>query len=72
MFLEGVNCFFYNIDAHNMHTYSPLWTHVRNSYPMSISEELSPGRFEDSRSHHWRLVVDGNVAYHLMHNAGKS
>ena len=29
------------------------------------------GRSGDSRSHHWRLVVDGNVAYHLTHNAGK-
>jgi hypothetical protein len=34
---------------------------------MSTSEGL-----RDSRSHHWRLVVDGNVVYHLMHNAGKS
>ena len=29
------------------------------------------GRSGDFRSHHWRLVVDGNVAYHLTHNAGK-
>jgi hypothetical protein len=33
--------------------------------PMSTSERLSTGRSGDSRSHHWRLVVDGNVAYHL-------
>jgi hypothetical protein len=48
---------------------------------MSTSKGLSTGNLEilevttgdeDSRSHHWRLVVDGNVAYHLTHNAGKS
>jgi hypothetical protein len=39
---------------------------------MSTSEGLSTGRSGDSRSHHWRLVVDKNVAYHLTHNAGKS
>jgi hypothetical protein len=25
----------------------------------------------DSRSYHWRFVVDGNVAYRLKHNADK-
>jgi hypothetical protein len=39
---------------------------------MSTFEGLSTGRSGDSRSHHWRLVVDGNVAYHLTRNAGKS
>jgi hypothetical protein len=39
---------------------------------MSTSEGLSTDRSGDSRSHQWRLVVDGNVAYHLTHNAGKS
>jgi hypothetical protein len=39
---------------------------------VSTSEGLSTGRSGDSRSHQWRLVVDGNVAYHLTHNAGKS
>jgi DMSO/TMAO reductase YedYZ molybdopterin-dependent catalytic subunit len=33
---------------------------------------MSTDRSRDSQSHHWRLVVDGNVAYHLTHNAGKS
>jgi hypothetical protein len=33
---------------------------------MSTFEGLSTGRSGDSRSHHWRLVVDGNVAYHLI------
>jgi hypothetical protein len=28
----------------------------------------STGRYGDSRSHQWRLVVEGNVAYHLTHN----
>jgi hypothetical protein len=39
---------------------------------MSTSEGLSTGRSEDSRSHHWRIVVYRNVAYHLTHNAEKS
>ena len=43
-----------------------------NPTPMSTFEGLSTGRSEDSRSHHWRLVVDGNVAYHLTCNTGKS
>jgi hypothetical protein len=43
-----------------------------NPTPMSTSERLSTGRSEDSRSHQWRLVVDGNVPYHLTHTAGKS
>jgi hypothetical protein len=38
---------------------------------MSTSEGLSTRRSEDSQSHHRRLVDDGNVAYHLTHNAGK-
>ena len=29
------------------------------------------GRSGDFRSHHWHLIVDGNVAYHLTHNVGK-
>jgi hypothetical protein len=43
-----------------------------NPTPMSTSEGLSTGSSGDSRSHQWHLVVDGNVAYHLTHNAGKS
>jgi hypothetical protein len=40
--------------------------------PTSTSKGLSTSRSGDSRSHHWCLVVDGNVAYHLTHNTGKS
>jgi hypothetical protein len=53
----------YNTDAHNTHAHSTL---------MSTSEGLSIGISGDSRSHQWRLVVDGNVAYDLTHNAGKT
>jgi hypothetical protein len=53
------------------HTLTPMKTHA-NPTPMSTSEGLSTGRSGDSRSHQWRLVVDGNVAYHLTYNAGKS
>jgi hypothetical protein len=51
------------------HPYEYRYT---NLTPMSTSEGLSTGRSGDSRSHHWRLVVDRNVVYHLTHNAGKS
>jgi hypothetical protein len=42
--------------------------------PMNVAvvDGLSTGTSGDSRSHHWRLVVDRNVAYHLTYNAGKS
>jgi hypothetical protein len=39
---------------------------------MSTSEGLGTDRSGDSRSHHWRLVVDVNIAYHLRYNVGKS
>jgi hypothetical protein len=47
------------------HTHPYEYTYT-NPNPMSTSEGLSTGRSGDSRSHHWRLVVDGNVAYHLI------
>jgi hypothetical protein len=53
------------------HTHPYEYTYA-NPTPMSISEGLSTGTSGDSLSHQWRLVVDVNVAYHLMHNIGKS
>ena len=53
-------------------TLTPYEYTYANPIPMSTSEGLSTGKSEDSRSHHWRLVVDGNVAYHLTCNTGKS
>jgi hypothetical protein len=53
------------------HTHPYEYTYA-NPTAMSTFEGLSTGRSGDSRSHHWRLVVDGNVAYHLTRNAGKS
>jgi hypothetical protein len=53
------------------HTHPYEYTYA-NPTPMSTSEGLSNGRSGDSWSHQWRLVVDGNVAYHLTHNASKS
>jgi hypothetical protein len=53
------------------HTHPYEYTYT-NPTPMSTSEGLSTGKSGDSRSHPWRLVVDGNVAYHLTHNTGKS
>jgi hypothetical protein len=50
------------------HTHTHLYEYTyANFTPMGTSGELSTGRSGDSRSHHWRLVVDGNVAYHLTH-----
>jgi hypothetical protein len=51
-------------------THTHLWIRVR-PLPLSTSEGLSTDN-GDSRSHHWYLVVDGNVTYHLTHDAGKS
>jgi hypothetical protein len=53
------------------HTHPYEYTYA-NPTPISTSEGPSTGKSEDSRSRQWRLVVDGNVAYHLAHNAGKS
>jgi hypothetical protein len=61
----------YNADAHNTHTHPYEYTYA-NPTSMSTSEGPSTDRSRDSRSHHWHLVVDGNVGYHLTHNAGKS
>jgi len=55
--------------------------HARTLTSMNTRTKILPlwappkdwtGRSGDSRSHHWRLVVDGNTAYHLTHNAEKS
>jgi hypothetical protein len=54
-----------------MHTHPYEYTYA-NPTPMSTSKGLSTVRSEDSRSHQWHLVVDGNIAYNLTHNAGKS
>jgi hypothetical protein len=63
----------YNADAHNTYVHSPLRIHVyANPTPMSTSEGLSTGKYGDSRSHQWHLIADGNVTYHLTHNADKS
>jgi hypothetical protein len=56
---------------HVTHTHPYEYTYA-NPTPMSTFEGLSTGRSGDSRSHHWRLIVNGNVAYHLTHNPGKS
>jgi hypothetical protein len=66
--------FFFNyIDTHNTHAKSHPYEYTyANPTPMNTSEGLSTGRSGNSRSHQWRLIVDGNVAYHLTHNAGKS
>jgi hypothetical protein len=54
-----------------MRTHPYEYTYA-NPTPMSTFEWLNTGRSGDSRSHQWNLVVDGNVAYYLTYNAGKS
>jgi hypothetical protein len=54
-----------------MHTHPYEYTYA-NHTPMSTFVGLNTGRSRNSQSHQWRLVVDGNVAYHLKHNAEKS
>jgi hypothetical protein len=58
--------------AQHARTLTPYEYTYAKPTTMRTSEGLSTDRFGDSRSHHWRLVVDGNVAYDLTHNAGKS
>jgi hypothetical protein len=48
-----------------MHTHPYEYTYASPT-PMSTFEGLSTDRSGDSRSHHRCLVVDGNVAYHLL------
>ena len=40
--------------------------------PLWASSKTEPANPRGWRSHHKRLTVDGNVAYHWMHNAVKS
>jgi hypothetical protein len=69
-------CFFrmtrYNTQAltTRTHTHPYEYTYAKPT-PMSTSEGPSTGRSGDSRSHQWRLVVDGSVAYNLTHTPVK-
>jgi hypothetical protein len=70
-------CFFkkitqYNTDANNTQAHSPLWIHIRKPYIYEHLRRTEHRQIWRFRSHHWRLVVDENVAYHLTHNASKS
>jgi hypothetical protein len=43
----------YNIDTHNIHAYSPLWTHVHKTLPLWIPpKDWAPDRSRDFWSHH--------------------
>ena len=53
------------------HTHTPMNTHTQ-TLSLWASSKTEPANPRDWRSHHWCLVVDGNVAYHWMHNAVKS
>jgi hypothetical protein len=55
----------YNVDAHN----TPANPTLMSTPP----KDWAPADLEipEVRSHLWRLVVEGNVAYHLTHNTGK-
>jgi hypothetical protein len=51
-----------------MYTHSYEYTYA-HSTPMSTSEGLSVGISGDSQGHHWRLIIDGNVTYHLTYKS---
>ena len=58
----------YNSDTHDTHTLTPI-----NANPtLRASSKTKPANSRGWRSHHKRLAVDGNVAYHLMRNVVKS
>ena len=66
--------FFYTVQrrrSQHARTLTPINTRTQTQLLWAPPKNWT-GRSWDSRSHHWRLVVDGNVAYHLTHNAGKS
>jgi hypothetical protein len=62
----------YNANAQHARTLTPYEYTYANPTRTSTFEGQSTDRSGDSRSHHWRLVVDRNVAYHLAYNAEKS
>jgi len=53
------------------YTHTPMNTHTQ-TLPLWSSSKTEPTNPRDWQSHHRRLTVDGNVAYHWMHNAVKS
>ena len=53
------------------HTRTPINKRTQ-TLSLWASSKTEPANPRDWRSHHRRLAVDGNVAYHLMHNAVKS
>jgi hypothetical protein len=60
----------YNVDVHTrMHTHP--YDMYANPTSMSTSKDWA-GRSWGSRSHHRRLVVDGDVIFHWKHSAVKS
>jgi hypothetical protein len=63
-------CFFrmtrYNTQALTTRTHTHPY-----EYTYANPTPMSTGRSRDSRSHQWRLVVDGSVAYNLTHTPVK-
>ena len=52
------------------HTHTPMNTRTQ-ILPLWVSSKTEPANPRDWRSHHRRLAVDENIAYHLMHNIVK-
>jgi hypothetical protein len=50
-------------NSFTVHTLSSLRTHVQN-LPLGASSKTEPTNPQDWQSHHRRLTVDGDVAYH--------
>jgi hypothetical protein len=57
----------YNTNAHNTHTHSPLWIHVRKPYPMSTSGGLSTTNLEILE-----VTTGVSSSTGTSYNAGKS
>ena len=53
------------------HTHTPMNTRMQ-TLPLWASSKTEPANSWDWRSHHRRLAIEENVAYHLIHNAVKS
>jgi hypothetical protein len=53
-------------DTHNARTLIPMNTRMQ-TLPLGASSKTVPRNPQDWWSHHRRLAVDGNVAYHWKH-----
>jgi hypothetical protein len=70
-FCHGTELLFLRItqyigDTHHARTLIPMNRHTQ-TLPLGASSKTVPANPQDWRSHHRRLAIDGNVAYHWKH-----